>query len=85
MSDKAFKKGWIFVKGRIPTHCPQCLSDLLELTTKEEEIQDIKNRTGMYRDVYDEKRLKEYLQATIQGPDYWGYCIDCDYEFNPGM
>lgn len=84
MSDKAFKKGWIFVKAKMPRFCPQCMGSELELDTKEEEIQAIKNRTGMYRDVSDEK-LKEYLQATMRGPDYWGYCLNCDYEFNPGM
>tara|TARA_R100000329_G_scaffold133250_1_gene112932 strand:- start:135 stop:389 length:255 start_codon:yes stop_codon:yes gene_type:complete len=84
MNDRAFKKGWIVVKAKMPRFCPQCMGSELELDTKEESIQEIKNRTGSYR-YLDDAELKRLLQATMQGPDYWGYCLNCDYEFNPGM
>ena len=77
---KAFRTGWSVVKAKTPRFCPMCMSSELELDTKEDNLRDLKQGRGSYRFDRDPAYLRREEQKIMQGPNYWGYCLDCDYE-----
>jgi hypothetical protein len=77
---KAFRTGWSIIKAKTPRFCPMCMSSELELDTKEDNLRELKEGRGSYRFDRDPAYLRREEQKIMQGPNYWGYCLDCDYE-----
>jgi len=80
MSERAFSTGWSIIKAKTPRFCPMCMSEELELDTKEDNLRELKEGRGSYRFDRDPAYLRREEQKIMQGPNYWGYCVDCDYE-----
>jgi hypothetical protein len=76
-TDRAFSAGWSVVKSKSPRSCPMCLSEELEIDTKEDNLQEIAEKGGRFQGMSDQE-LKREREKTKQGPNYWGYCLNCD-------
>ena len=78
--NKAFRTGWSVVKSKAPRFCPQCMGEEMEIDTKEDNLRDLAERTGSYSHVNDKEMMRDEKKKIMAGPDYWGYCLDCDHE-----
>jgi len=78
--DRAFSTGWSIIKAKTPRFCPMCMSSELELDTKEDNLRELKEGRGSYRFDRDPAYLRREEQKIMQGPNYWGYCLNCDHE-----
>ena len=79
-NDRAFRTGWSVVKSKAPRFCPQCMGEEMEIDTKEDNLRDLAERTGSYSHVNDKETMRDEKKKIMTGPNYWGYCLDCDYE-----